>query len=210
MTCSNTRLRPTTEGIDMNDMEMAQLVVDIAWDIVNRVDNDAVTARGAIHRINWTSPDPRFEFTATGLMLKIDRLQPYLYDLLTPWGVLQVTDYSYFSAEAILAMLKDYAAEEVSEDDRAYRNIHWGNCSWQSRLYSIRRFGDVELPTAIGAAGLGTDYAAEYPLVLRTYPEDYKPYWDMVHRWQVLYSQLERGWRHYQELGLEQYRASYA
>lgn len=193
----------------MDDLVMAQLTVDLAWDIVNRVDNDPNTARGAIHRINWRRPNPRFEFTDSGLMLKIDRSLPYLYELLTPWGVWKVTDYSNFSTEAIAGMLSDYGAEEVPEDDRAYRNVHLGSCHWQSQLYSIRRFGDVELPTAVGTAGLGTGYAAEYPFVLEAYPEDYKPYWDMVRHWQSLSSQLERGQRYYHELSLDQYRASY-
>lgn len=203
-----TRTRLPTGRINMNELGMAQLTVDVAWDIVNRVDNDPNRFRGAIHRINWAQPNPRFEFTASGLMLKIDRRQPDLYQLLTPWGEWRVTDYMNFTAGAIASMLADYGAEEVPEDDRAYRNVSWGDCSSQSRLYSIRRFGDVELPTAVGTAGLGTGHAAQYPLVLQLYPEDYKPYWDMVYRWRSLSVQLKRGYRYYQRLGLEQYRAS--
>ncbi len=193
----------------MNDQDMAQLTVDVAWDIVSRVDNDPNAARGAIHRINWSRPDPRFEFTATGLMLKVDRQLPYLYEMLTPWGVWKVTDYANFSVEAIADMLMAYEVEEVPEDDRAYWNAHWGSCHWQSQLYSIRKFGDVELPVATGIAGLGTGYAAQYPTVLRVYSQDYQPYWDMVRRWQRLSEQLVRGPRYYHQLGLEQYRASY-
>lgn len=192
----------------MNELEMAQLTLDVAWDIVNKVDNDPNTARGAIHRINWSRPDPRFEFTATGLMLKVDRLMPYLYEMLTPWGVWKVTDYGNFTAEAIADMLEAYAAEEVPESDRAYSNFHWGSCRGQSRLYAIRKFGDVVLPGATGTAGLGTDYAAEYPTVLQVYQEDYIPYWDMVRKWQVLSNQLKRDERYYRGLGLEQYQAS--
>ncbi len=194
----------------MNDLKTAQLTMDIAWDIVNRVDNDCLTARGAIHRINWSGPNPRFEFTATGLMLKVDRLTSGLYELLTPWGSWKVTSDLNFTAAAVATMLSDYAAEEVPEDDRAYRNHYWGSCRWQSRLYSIRRFDGVELPAAIGTAGLGTDNAAGYPLVLEAYPEDYKPYWDMVRRWRELHSRLARDWRYYQNLGLREYQASRA
>lgn len=177
----------------MESLQLAQITADLTVELARRADQDPNDRRAWYHRINFGRPNPRFNFTATGLMLSVCNLRiGGIYRLLTPWGELKICDYDgVWSARCVEELLAEFDAQLVSYADPVYTQYHWGSERGLKDVFALRRFGGVELPEATSTRGLATGLAAQYPGMLQTYPNDYPAYWAKVREWGVLYDQLD-------------------
>jgi hypothetical protein len=176
----------------VDPLNLAQIAADLTVELARRADIDPLPKREWYHRYMFSGPDPRFTFTQSGLMLAVCSSRICgIFHLFTPWGRWKICGFDgMWSAERVEELLAEFDAQLVPKDEPVYTDLYWGNSGGLNDIFALRCFGDVALPEAVGTSGLGTGYAAQYPLVLSLYPDDYRPYWAKRREWGALARQL--------------------